>query len=203
MSQDLAVRDWGYAKQWPTFNARSLGCWPQQNRLVRVGKAGNGHSREKLGEGRLSISCGLCSGNRFPQKHEWEFAFCSSRILAVSVWDGSQHHDVSPSARSLQVTRSSSLLSRSNCHLKRGDPDPISCSFCSSNIHCPSSLVQSLSRVQLFATPWMAARQAPLSITNSRSLLKLMSIELVMPSHPLLSPSPPALNLSQHQGLFK
>ena len=49
-----------------------------------------------------------------------------------------------------------------------------------------------LSCVRLFATPWTAARQASLSITNSRSLLKLMSIKLVMPSnhlilyHPLL-----------------
>ena len=56
------------------------------------------------------------------------------------------------------------------------------------------SSVQSLSRVQLFATPWTAAHQASLSITNSWSLLKLMSIELVMPSnhlilcHPLLLP---------------
>ena len=66
------------------------------------------------------------------------------------------------------------------------------------------SSVQSLSRVQLFATPWTAAHQASLSITDSWSLLKLMSIELVMPSnHPLSSPSPPALNLSQHQDLFK
>ena len=54
------------------------------------------------------------------------------------------------------------------------------------------SSIQLLSRVQLFATPWTAARQASLSITNSWSLLKLMSIELVMPSnhlilcHPLL-----------------
>ena len=54
------------------------------------------------------------------------------------------------------------------------------------------SSVQSLSRVQLFATTWIAARKASLSITNSRSLLKLMSIESVMPSshlilcHPLL-----------------
>ena len=39
------------------------------------------------------------------------------------------------------------------------------------------SSVQSLSHVQLFATPWTAARQASLSITNSRSMLKLMSIE--------------------------
>ena len=56
------------------------------------------------------------------------------------------------------------------------------------------SSVQSLSPVQLFATPWTAAHQASLSITNSQSLLKLMSIESVMPSnhlilcHPLLLP---------------
>ena len=45
------------------------------------------------------------------------------------------------------------------------------------------SSVQSLSRVQLFAAPWTAACQASLSITNSQSLLKLMSIESVMPSN--------------------
>ena len=44
------------------------------------------------------------------------------------------------------------------------------------------SSVQSLSRVRLFVTPWIAARQASLSITNSRSSLKLMSIKSVMPS---------------------
>ena len=54
------------------------------------------------------------------------------------------------------------------------------------------SSVQWLSRVRLFVTPWTAAHQASLSITNSQSLLKLMSIELVMASnhlilcHPLL-----------------
>ena len=46
--------------------------------------------------------------------------------------------------------------------------------------------VQSLSRTQLFVTPWTAACQASLSITNSQSLLKLMSIESVMPSNHLL-----------------
>ena len=46
--------------------------------------------------------------------------------------------------------------------------------------------VQSLSSVWLLATPWTAAHQASLSITNSRSLLKLMSIELVMPSNHLI-----------------
>ena len=60
------------------------------------------------------------------------------------------------------------------------------------------SSVQLLSRVWLFATPWITECQASLSITNSRSPPKPMSIQ---PSHPLSSPSPPALNLSQHEGL--
>ena len=65
------------------------------------------------------------------------------------------------------------------------------------------SSVQLLSRVRLFATPWITARQAPLSITISRSSLKLTSIELVMPSshlilcHPLflLLPIPPSIRV--------
>ena len=52
-------------------------------------------------------------------------------------------------------------------------------------ILCVSS-VQSLSHIRLFATPWTAARQASLSITNSQSLLKLMPIESVMPSSHLI-----------------
>ena len=48
------------------------------------------------------------------------------------------------------------------------------------------SSVQSLSHVWLFATPWTAAHQASLFITNSKSLLKLMSIESVMPSNHLI-----------------
>ena len=55
------------------------------------------------------------------------------------------------------------------------------------------NLVQSLSRVQLFATPWIAACQASLSITNSRSSPKLMSIESVMPSSHLILCRPPLL----------
>ena len=52
------------------------------------------------------------------------------------------------------------------------------------------SSVQSLSHVRLFVTPWTAACQASLSITNSQSLLKLMSFESVMPSnHLILCPS--------------
>ena len=71
--------------------------------------------------------------------------------------------------------------------------------------YSPSKLVhvvvQPLSHVRLFATLWTAACKASLSITISQSLLKLMSIEsvaVIQPSHPLSSPSPPALNLFQH-----
>ena len=65
-----------------------------------------------------------------------------------------------------------------------------------------ASTVQfSLCHVWLFATPWTVAHQASLSITNSRSLLRLIST--IQPTHPLYSPPPPAFNLSQHQGLFK
>ena len=70
-----------------------------------------------------------------------------------------------------------------------------------------SSSVQSLSRVQLFATPWITARQASLSITNSQSSLKLMSIESVMPSshlilcYPLLClpPIPPSIKVFSNE----
>ena len=66
---------------------------------------------------------------------------------------------------------------------------------------------QSLSRVRLFVTPWIAARQASLSITNSRSSPKLMSIELVIPSnhltlcHPLLllPPIPPSIRVFSNE----
>ena len=69
------------------------------------------------------------------------------------------------------------------------------------------SSVQSLSRVRLFATPWIAWHQASLSITNSRSSLKLMSIELVMPSshlilcrpRPLLPPFPPRIRVFSNE----
>ena len=78
-----------------------------------------------------------------------------------------------------------------NWHVKR----------CSNLLIIQFSSVQSLSRVGLFATPWIAACQASLSITNSRSLLKLMPIESVMPSSHLslccplllLPPIPPSI----------
>ena len=69
------------------------------------------------------------------------------------------------------------------------------------------SSVQSLSHVRLFATPWISAHQASLPITNSQTLLKLMSIELVMPPshlilcHPLLllPPIPPSIRVFSNE----
>ena len=67
------------------------------------------------------------------------------------------------------------------------------------------SSIQSLSHFRLFVTPWTTACQASLSITNSRSLLTHVHWvgDVIQPSYSLLSPSPPALNLYQHKGLFK
>ena len=73
------------------------------------------------------------------------------------------------------------------------------------------SSVQSLSRVWLFATPWIAACQATLSITNSRSLLKLMPIKLVMPSSHLilcrplflLPPIPPSIRVFSSESTLR
>ena len=73
------------------------------------------------------------------------------------------------------------------------------------------SSVQSLSRVQLFATPWIAACHASLSITISRSSLRLMSIESVMPSshlilgHPLLllPPIPPSIRVFSNESTLR
>ena len=68
------------------------------------------------------------------------------------------------------------------------------------------SSVQSISRIRLFATSWIAARQASLFITISRSSLRLnvhRVRDAIQPSHPLSSPSPPAPNPSHHQSLFQ
>ena len=72
------------------------------------------------------------------------------------------------------------ILVRRKCHLSSEQMQ------LHARAHSLVSKVQSLSCVQLFATPWTAACQVSLSITNSRSLLKLMSIESVMPSNHLI-----------------
>ena len=73
------------------------------------------------------------------------------------------------------------------------------------------SSVQSLSRVRLIATPWIAARQTSLPITNSRSLLKLMSIKSMMPSSHLilcrplllLPPIPPSIRVFSNESTLR
>ena len=73
------------------------------------------------------------------------------------------------------------------------------------------SSVPLLSHVQLFATPWIAARQASLSITNSRNLSKLMSIESLMPSSHLilcrplllLPPIPPSIRVFSNESTLR
>ena len=78
-------------------------------------------------------------------------------------------------------------------------------------LHPATSSVQLLSRVWLFATPWIAARQASLSITNSQSSPKLMSIESVMPSSHLilcrplllLPPIPPSIRVFSNESTLR
>ena len=73
-----------------------------------------------------------------------------------------------------------------------------------SSLHLWFSSVQSLSHVQFFGTPRSAACQASVSITNSQSLLKLTSIDSVMPSNHLILYRPlPTFNHSQHQDLLQ
>ena len=74
------------------------------------------------------------------------------------------------------------------------------------NISSIQFSVQSLNPVWLFVTPWTAACQVSLSVTNSQSLTQThvhWVSDAIQPSHPLSSPSPPTFNLSQHKGLFK
>ena len=72
-------------------------------------------------------------------------------------------------------------------------------------IWCPLTSIQSLSRVWLFVTPWTQHARPPCPSPTpgvTQTHVHWVS-DAIQPSHPLLSPSPPSFNLSQHQGLFK
>ena len=84
------------------------------------------------------------------------------------------------------------------CHMRTREPTPVGWKILLIYYHQFSS-VQSLSRVRLFETPWIAALQASLSITQTH--VHWVG-DAIQPSHPLSSPSP-APNPSQHQGLFQ
>ena len=101
----------------------------------------------------------------------------------------------------------------SHLHLLHWQADSLPLSHLGSSI-CVSDQIRSdqlLSRVRLFATPWIAARQASLSITNSRSSLRLTSIESVRPSshlilcHPLLllPPIPPSIRVFSNESTLR
>ena len=119
---------------------------------------------------------------------------CPPRNWSVPPWAGLP---LVPSSNSCCAGDISQLLSARKCkHMY----------LCASHIHITTS-VQSLSCVRLFATPWIAAPQASLSITNSQSLPKLISIELVMPSSHLilcrplflLPPIPPSIRVFSNE----
>ena len=84
------------------------------------------------------------------------------------------------------------------------------CKYVSSHL-LPSDQIRSASRVRLFATPWISARQASLSITNSRSSLRLTSVESVIPSSHLilcrplrlLPPIPPSIRVFSNESTLR
>ena len=117
-------------------------------------------------------------------------------VLCLLHWQGSSLSLVPPA-----VPRKNKQLHANLHYIKRRLIKTIFHKTCFSLF----SSVQSLSRVRLFATPWIAAHRASLSITNSWSSLRLTSIESVMPSSHLILCRPllPAPNPSQHQSLFQ
>ena len=112
--------------------------------------------------------------------------FGGSKITA----DGDCSHEIKRRlllGRKVMTNLDSILKSRditlpTKVHLVKAMVFPVGMYACESSVQSSSVL----SHVQLFATPWTAARQASLSITNSRSSLRLMSIELVMPTNHLI-----------------
>ena len=96
-----------------------------------------------------------------------------------------------------QITQSTGIKFSSTSKYGRNEKGAFKCiQFCS---------VQLLSHVRLFVTPWTTARQASLPVTNSQFTQTHVHwvSDAIQPSHPLLSPSPPAFSLSPNQGLFK
>ena len=120
-----------------------------------------------------------------------------------------------PKATELQLKefgkRSSYQSVCSLCALSSGGTSTVSLRLSQFSSVTPFRSVQLLSRVRLFETPWIAAHQASLSITNCQSLLKLMPIESVMPSSHLilcrplflLPPIPPSIRVFSSESVFQ
>ena len=111
-----------------------------------------------------------------------QWLWCTG-LVALSMWDLPRPGIEPMSSVRLTVSTRSLQYKRQNQALSLSLTDTNTVYLCYS---VQFSSVQSLSCVRLFVTPWTAARQASLSITNSQSLLRLMSIESVMPSDHLI-----------------
>ena len=114
------------------------------------------------------------------------------RVSAIPIKNNPLHFLIGPvQYSSFQTLSISSLKIRLGLYVRM-------CLLNCLNLH-NVVVVQSLSHVRLLETSLTAAHQASLPFITSWNLLKLMSTESVIPSHPLSHPSPPALNPSQHQ----
>ena len=168
----------------------------------------NGHEFEQTlgdGEGQGSLVC--CSGWGHKESRHWTMMTTLKPLGCDPMVDGSlfHRHPVTNSYWALGLDQLVGEAMSQGFFLS-------SLSLVDAWYPCPESPcwskppVQSLSHVRLLVTPWTAAHQTSVCITNSQSLLKLMSIELMMSSNHLIlchPPSPPAFNLSQYQGLFQ
>ena len=130
----------------------------------------------------------------------WKYA--NEHILAIFLWHGKGNQGYLSFRKKAVFTL---VLHTQKNHNKKANAtrNEVALNFFGRILQFSS--VQLLSHFRLFATPWIAACQASLPITNSRSSPRLIHQvgDAIQPSHPLSSPSPPAPNPSQYKGLFK
>ena len=147
-----------------------------------------------------------CSTPGFPVHHQLPEP-AQTHVLQVGDAIQPSHPLSSPSPPAFSLSHSIVFLYFFELITKEGFLISPCCSFkLCIKMGVQFSSVQSLICVRLFVTPWTATIQASLSITDSQGLLRLMFhrvSDAIQPSYPLSSLSPPTLNLSQHQGLFK
>ena len=132
----------------------------------------------------------MACSKSFPGVHAWSLGNWKNRSLVTihsAFWRGLSQWDQYKRQEEMRVGDLEKAVSVfANVELEQLIFPPLMAYDSWKYIHKHFSSVQSLSHVQLFVTPWTAACQASLSITNSQSLLKLMSIESVIPSNHLI-----------------